>query len=116
MKKNVAVPVVIVAALAVTVALFAGRCIGGGAARPRPAAAPSTPAPAAPRAAPAGAPAVQVSLDDDPVGALRLEGLVLDADERPAAGVEVWLSSVPPRSVRTEADGGFSFDRLVGRT
>ena len=44
-------------------------------------------------------------------GALRLEGLVVDADERPASGVRVMIGS--GRSVTTEADGGFAFDGLA---
>ena len=55
------------------------------------------------------------SFDEDPVGPLRLEGQVLAADGGPAGGVTVWLDSAPPRSTKTEADGSFAFDKLVGR-
>jgi uncharacterized GH25 family protein len=55
------------------------------------------------------------SFDEDPVGTLRLEGQVVDAAGAPVAGATVWLSSAPPRSTRTEQDGGFAFDKLVGR-
>ena len=55
-------------------------------------------------------------LDLDPEGPLQLEGQVLDADGHGVAGAEVWLGSVPPRTAKTEGDGTFSFDKLVGRT
>ncbi|MGE0869575.1 MAG: collagen binding domain-containing protein [Kofleriaceae bacterium] len=54
-------------------------------------------------------------LDDDPRGTLRLEGQVVAAGDVPVAGATVVLSSNPPRTAVTEADGGFSFDGLIGR-
>lgn len=54
--------------------------------------------------------------DADPPGLLRLEGQVIDAEERPVAGATVGLSSTPRRTVRTEADGSFVFTALVPRT
>jgi uncharacterized GH25 family protein len=54
-------------------------------------------------------------IDDDPKGALRLEGQVVDADDKPVAGAVVVLSSNPPRTATSEDDGGFAFDALVGR-
>jgi len=56
------------------------------------------------------------SLDIDPEGPLRLEGQVVDGDGHGVADAEVWLASVPPRSAKTEGDGTFAFDKLVGRT
>ena len=56
-----------------------------------------------------------VLIDDDPTGTLRLEGQVVDSDEHPVAGAVVTLSSNPPRTATTEADGRFAFDALVGR-
>jgi len=56
-----------------------------------------------------------VLLDDDPEGALRLEGQVVDAAMQPVRGAVVSLDSNPPRHTTTEEDGGFYFDRLVGR-
>ena len=53
---------------------------------------------------------------DDPVGSLRLEGMVLGDGDRPAAGATVVLDAAPPRTATTAADGGFAFDGLVGRT
>ncbi|HEY5949148.1 MAG TPA: carboxypeptidase-like regulatory domain-containing protein, partial [Kofleriaceae bacterium] len=53
--------------------------------------------------------------DDDPKGALRLEGQVVDGDDKPVSGAIVVLSSNPPRTARSEDDGGFAFDGLVGR-
>lgn len=54
-------------------------------------------------------------LDIDPEGPLRLEGQVQDADGHGVGGAEVWLGSVPPRTTKTEDDGSFAFDKLVGR-
>lgn len=57
----------------------------------------------------------RVQIDDDPRGELRLEGQVIDEADAPVGGVTVVLSSNPPRTATTEADGGFAFDALVGR-
>lgn len=79
------------------------------------------PAPAAPVRANApesggAAPAdVRFLQDDDPPGALRLEGQVLGADDQPVAGAMVAIDSNPPRSAKSEADGSFSFDKLLPR-
>jgi hypothetical protein len=92
---------------------------------PRPAAEPARSAAVAPPpAAPAKAPeppapagrAPRWSLDVDAEGPLRLEGQVVDQDGHGVGGAEVRLSSVPPRSAKTDDDGTFSFDKLVGRT
>ncbi len=58
---------------------------------------------------------LNVLVDDDQQGTLQLEGLVLDADEHPAAGALVTVSTNPPRQVTTGEDGSFTFDKLVGR-
>src|SRR5579863_9528484 len=50
-------------------------------------------------------PSPVVLVDDDPRGTLRLEGQVVDADEHPVGGATVVLSSNPPRSAATQADG-----------
>jgi hypothetical protein len=90
--------------------------------RPAPpeAAAQTSPARAAGAVAPwsgGGAAAAPVILeDDDPIGPLRVEGQVVDADGHGAAGVTVAISSGPPRTVVTEGDGSFAFDRLLGRS
>src|SRR5262245_46648536 len=55
------------------------------------------------------------TLDVDPEGPLRLEGQVVDEDGHGVGGAEVWLGSVPPRSAKSEDDGTFAFDKLVGR-
>ncbi|MEO6772631.1 MAG: carboxypeptidase regulatory-like domain-containing protein [Kofleriaceae bacterium] len=55
-------------------------------------------------------------LDLDPEGPLQLEGQVLDGDGHGVGGAEIWLGSVPPRTAKTEGDGTFTFDKLVGRT
>ena len=54
-------------------------------------------------------------VDNDPKGTLRLEGQVVDADDKPVAGATVVLSSNPPRTAQSEGDGGFAFDALVAR-
>ncbi|CAN5385118.1 hypothetical protein BH11MYX1_BH11MYX1_33400 [soil metagenome] len=56
------------------------------------------------------------SIDLDEEGPLRLEGQVVGHDGHGVGGAEVWLGSVPPRTTKTEQDGSFSFDKLVGRS
>jgi protocatechuate 3,4-dioxygenase beta subunit len=75
----------------------------------------------APPAKPDGTPsprgaAPRWSLDVDPQGPLQLEGQVVGPDGKGVGGAEVWLASVPPRSTKSEDDGTFTFDKLVGRT
>lgn len=53
--------------------------------------------------------------DLDPEGPLRLEGQVLDEGGAGVGSAVVWLSSVPPQSTTTQADGSFAFDKVVGR-
>jgi uncharacterized GH25 family protein len=53
--------------------------------------------------------------DPDPVGPLRLEGQVLGPDGQGVAGAEVVLSSVPVKKTKSQPDGSFAFDALVGR-
>ena len=55
-------------------------------------------------------------LDLDEEGPLRLEGQVVDREGHGVGGAEVWLGSAPPRTTKTEEDGSFSFDKLVGRS
>jgi uncharacterized GH25 family protein len=77
---------------------------------------PAAPArPEEPQPAPRGR-APRWSLDVDAEGPLRLEGQVVDSDGHGVGGAEVWLRSVPPKSAKTDDDGTFTFDRLVGRT
>ncbi len=57
----------------------------------------------------------QVLVDDDPVGRLRLEGLVLSADETPVEGATVVVSANPTRTATSDENGAFAFDALVGR-
>ncbi len=56
-----------------------------------------------------------VLFDDDPKGALRLEGQVIDADDKPVSGATVVLASNPPRTTTSGEDGSFAFDNLVAR-
>lgn len=79
-------------------------------------------APAAGRAArrdaseaPTG-PMPKLAFEVDPDGPLRLEGLVLDEHEQPVPAAEVRISSSPGRTTKTDSDGSFSFDKLLGRT
>lgn len=53
---------------------------------------------------------------DEPEGALRLEGQVIDAEQLPVAGARVTLNTVPPRAIHTEANGTFTFEHLIPRT
>src|SRR4051812_46570259 len=78
------------------------------------AAPPRVPEPARPRGEVEQQPRVVV--DDDPTGALRLEGQVIDTDDQPVSGAKVTISSRPVRTAVSEADGSFAFDALVGRT
>lgn len=79
--------------------------------------APAEPSPKQPEPGPAPRGlAPRWSFDADPEGPLRLEGQVLDAEGKGVGGAEVWLGSVPAKTARTEDDGAFSFDKLVGRT
>jgi protocatechuate 3,4-dioxygenase beta subunit len=57
----------------------------------------------------------ELARDDDPKGALRLEGQVIDAADKPVANARVAIDSAPPREVVTEADGAFTFDGLLPR-
>ncbi len=57
----------------------------------------------------------QILVDDDPIGALRLEGLVLTADDKPVEGATVVLSANPPRTATSDENGEFAFEKLVGR-
>lgn len=115
----------ILAALVVAVFavwFFAIRDRDGGS---RPAAGkPTTSAPAVPKITPKAASedtpppsgrAPRWMLDPDPEGPLRLEGQVVDEDGHGVGAAEVWLASVPPRSTKSEDDGTFAFDKLVGR-
>jgi uncharacterized GH25 family protein len=54
--------------------------------------------------------------DMDPVGGLQLEGQVLDEQDQPVKGADVWLSSTPSRSAKSDDDGTFTFDKLVSRS
>jgi uncharacterized GH25 family protein len=61
-------------------------------------------------------PAPRLSFELDPEGTMLLEGSVLDEHDQPVAGAEVRISSSPGRTTRTDSDGSFSFDKLLGRT
>ena len=108
--------------IAIAVAVWLVLFSGGNHAKPTPAPAPANKVelPKVPHAAQDEAPAPsgmapRWSLDIDPEGPLRLEGQVVDEDGHGVGDAEVWLSSVPPRSVKSEDDGTFAFDKLVGR-
>jgi len=124
MKKLVFAAVAVLVAVLVYWFGFHGR--GGGQAKPVAAAGSADPwdAPAKARApekksgasdGPKG-PMPKMSFEVDPEGQLLLEGQVLDEQDHPVAGAEVRLSSVPARTTKTDTDGSFSFDKLLGRT
>ncbi|NMO20572.1 hypothetical protein HPC49_38080 [Pyxidicoccus fallax] len=62
-----------------------------------------------------GAPSFLHMEGEEPEGALRLEGQVIDAEQLPVEGARVTLSTVPARTVLTERNGTFSFERLPPR-
>ena len=53
--------------------------------------------------------------DDDPIGAFRLEGQVIDEHEQPVAGAEVGIDANPPKVVKSDASGAFVFEGLIAR-
>lgn len=59
---------------------------------------------------------VEVLFADDPEGTLRLEGQVVTEGELPVAGAIVSIDSRPPRFTKSEEDGSFAFDKLVGKS
>ena len=91
----------------------------------------SSPAPAAPRPAAGSAtkpvvvappPAArfaqrlpQLAHDDDPSGAIRLEGQVIDDHEQPVSGAHVAIDANPPKEATTDAGGAFVFEGLIAR-
>lgn len=58
---------------------------------------------------------LRVLIDDDPEGNLQLEGRVVNENEAGVGGATVTVSTNPPREVKTEQDGSFAIDKLVGR-
>ena len=56
-----------------------------------------------------------VELDDDVAGTIRLEGQVIDADEKPVAGATIAIDTRPSRTVTSEADGSFVIEQLTAR-
>ncbi len=75
----------------------------------------SAAAPGGGGAAKAAGPAMPVLRDDDPRGALRLEGIVLDEAGAGAPRARVAIDTYPARVVETESDGSFVFDGLIAR-
>ncbi|MBL8621429.1 MAG: carboxypeptidase regulatory-like domain-containing protein [Myxococcales bacterium] len=113
--------VVLLALIGVAVAVWFAVGRGGGKrATPKPGPGTATAVTPTPRGAggaeaPAG-PRPVLARDSDPAGPMLLEGVVLDERDQPVAGADVWVSSAPPRRMQTEADGTFTFDKLLGRT
>ena len=77
---------------------------------------PGAPPPPESQTAAARAISPEWSLDVDPDGPLRLEGQVQGLNGEPIGGATVTLSSSPSRTTKSEDDGSFFFDKLVGRT
>jgi RNA polymerase sigma factor (sigma-70 family) len=111
---------VVLAAVIVVGARFAGLWGSGGAKPPVtaretaavPPPAPPRPTTPAPAAAPRELPPVH---DDDPKGTLRLEGQVIDEHDAPVAHALVAIDANPPMIVETESDGAFVFEGLIRR-
>ncbi len=55
------------------------------------------------------------SADPDPAGQLRLEGQVIDEQDRAVAGAEVALDASPPQRTHSGLDGAFVFEKLIAR-
>lgn len=53
--------------------------------------------------------------DDDPTGALRVEGQVIDEHNAPVVHAMVAIDANPPIVVETESDGAFVFEGLIRR-
>jgi protocatechuate 3,4-dioxygenase beta subunit len=71
---------------------------------------PPTPAPRA-----ASAHDLPTIHDDDPKGALRVEGQVVDEQDAPVAHAMVAIDANPPIVVETDGDGAFAFEGLIHR-
>jgi RNA polymerase sigma-70 factor (ECF subfamily) len=119
------VVVKVLVAVVVVAAIVAGTRVAGlwgSSARPEPspiANATSPPnraiEPADPSASVARAHALPAIHDDDPKGALRLEGQVNDEHDAPVAHARVAINSNPPLEVETTSDGTFVFEGLIRR-
>ncbi|MEO8700671.1 MAG: sigma-70 family RNA polymerase sigma factor [Kofleriaceae bacterium] len=80
----------------------------------------SNPAPIAvtpAKSEPSGPPGrvLEVVHDDDPKGALRLEGQVIDEHDAPVGGAHVAIDANPPIIVDSETDGSFTIEGLIPR-
>lgn len=58
---------------------------------------------------------LEVIHDDDPKGALRLEGQVIDEKDAAVGGARVAIDANPPIVVETDASGNFVFEGLIPR-
>ncbi len=68
-----------------------------------------------PDGGPAGGDRMRLFRDDDPRGALRLEGVVIDDGDQGVGGARVAIDASPPIIVETETDGSFVFEGLIAR-
>ncbi len=57
----------------------------------------------------------EVAHDDDPLGAVRLEGQVIDEHEQPVAHAQVGIDCNPPRTVESDESGSFVIEHLIAR-
>lgn len=112
--------VLLVAALLAVGTRAAGLWGGSGAQSSAPAAksaapshAPTTHTPPTPRGA--SVHSLPTIHDNDPKGALRIEGQVLDEQNAPVAHAMVAIDTNPPTVVETEGDGAFVFEGLIRR-
>lgn len=115
-KSRIIVAAVVVVAVAGLVSLWRGRVAPGSTTIARSDDA-RHPASAAARPAAAmrddSAQSLTLLADPDQPGSMRLEGQVVDGDESPVPGAMVVLSTIPPREIKSEADGSFVFDKLL---
>lgn len=68
------------------------------------------------RSSPEPSASARVEMDDDPQGALLLEGQVVDDQGLSLAGAIVRINANPKRTTLSDKDGSFRFDKLVGRS
>lgn len=64
---------------------------------------------------PPSGPELRWEWDRDPEGPLRLDGQVVDQDGEPVGDALIVISTQPPATTRSQADGSFFFDKLVAR-
>jgi len=116
MNRKILVGVGVLAAIGVIAFLLFGRTKAK--AKPKPTAeadAGAGPKLAAPTPARLAAGDAIVWRDDDPIGPLRLEGQVIDAQDHGVKGAVVSIDTSPPRELTVQDDGSFEITGLIAR-